>query len=83
MPISFSHLGPHELKVGSLIPSKVKLMTYKIGICHFLAWHSALIGYDMDWLAQCQDNVTESVSGISGHGTGSLIFEWGSTIKAA
>ena len=31
----------------------------------------------MDWFPQCQDNV----NGILGHVVGSLIFQWGSTIK--
>ena len=32
---------------------------FKIDTCCFLAWSSALIGLDKDWLTQCQDNVTE------------------------
>ena len=36
-----------------------KPMTYKINTCRFLARYSALLGYGKDWLAQCQDNVTE------------------------
>ena len=43
----------------SSIPIRVKSMTYKIDTCHFLTWWSALLGYDEDWLAQLQDNVTE------------------------
>ena len=35
------------------------LITHKIDTCCFLAWFSALIGYDKDWLAQFRDNVTE------------------------
>ena len=30
-----------------------------IDTCCFLAWRSALLGSGKDWLAQCQDNVTE------------------------
>ena len=30
----------------------------QLDICHYLAWHSALIGYDKNWLAQYLDNVT-------------------------
>ena len=48
-----------EISSGSLVPGRVKLMTYKIDTFCFLAWHSALRGYDKDWLALCQDNVTE------------------------
>ena len=40
---------------------------------HFLARRSALLGYGKDGLAQYQDNVTESASGISGHDVCSLI----------
>ena len=49
-----------------------------IDACHLLAWHLTLIGYGNDWLAECQDNVTE---GMSCHGASSLISKWGSTIK--
>ena len=31
----------------------------KIDTCRFLDRHSALLGYGKDWVAQCQDNVTE------------------------
>ena len=48
-------------KIESLKPSRVKPMTYKINTCCYLAWRSALIGYDKDWLAQW-------LSGKSGHG---------------
>ena len=34
-------------------------MTYKIDTCRFLARCSALLGRGINWLAQCQDNVTE------------------------
>ena len=44
-------------KVRSLNPSQVKQMTYAIDT-RYLAWHSTLIGYGKDWLAQYQDNVT-------------------------
>ena len=33
----------------------------------------------MDWLAQCQDNVTESDDDLS-HGAGGLVSQWGCTI---
>ena len=49
--------------------------------CHLLAGYSELLGYGKDWLAQCQDNVTEC-DGISGHGADDLVSQWGSTIKA-
>ena len=32
-------------------------MTYKICTYFYLAWLSALIGWDKDWLAQYQENV--------------------------
>ena len=47
-------------KVGSLNPSRVKPMTYQIETCHYRAWCFALIGFDKDWFAQYQDNVTAS-----------------------
>ena len=59
---------------------QVKPMTYKIDSCHFVARHLALLGYGKDWLAQCQNNVTEFI--ISGHGVGALISQWGSTTKS-
>ena len=31
----------------------------KIDTCHSIAWHSALLGSGKDWLAQCQNNLTE------------------------
>ena len=30
-----------------------------IDTSRFLAWRSALLGYGKNWLAQCQDNVSE------------------------
>ena len=45
--------------IGSSVTGRVKLMRYTIDIHCFLAWHSVLIGYGNDWLAQCQDNPTE------------------------
>ena len=45
-------------KVESSNLRRVKAMTSKMYICHYLDWFSALIGWDKDWLAQCQDNVT-------------------------
>ena len=38
---------------------RVKPVTYKIDICRFLTWCLALLRYGKDWLAQCQDNMTE------------------------
>ena len=32
---------------------------FQIDTCHFLAWRSALLGWGKDWLAECQDTVTE------------------------
>ena len=51
--------GPHLWEIGSMIPSRAKPMTNKINTCRFVAWCSALIGWDQDWFAQCQDNMTE------------------------
>ena len=34
---------PHVWDIDSLFPSRVKALTYKIDICHFLALCSALI----------------------------------------
>ena len=39
-----------------------------------------IIRIGKDWLAQCQDNITED--NISGHGAASLVSQWGSTIKS-
>ena len=47
--------------IRSLIPSRVRAMTYQIDTCRFLAWISALIGSRKDWLAQCQDNVARGI----------------------
>ena len=46
-------------EVKSLVPSRVKPITYQTDTCRFLAWRSAVIGWDKDWLAQCQEKVTE------------------------
>ena len=54
-------------KVGSLNPSRVNPMTYKIDTCHHLAWHLVLIGSDKDWFALHQDNVR--LCGTLGHDT--------------
>ena len=47
------------VEIGSLVPGQVKSMTYRIDTCRFLAWRFAVIRWGKDWLAQCQDNVTE------------------------
>ena len=52
--------GPRVQEIGSLVPGRVKQMTYKVDTCPFLAWQSVIIEYSKDWLIQCQDNVTES-----------------------
>ena len=36
--------GPRMLEIVSLVPSRVKPMTYKNDTCHFLARHSTLLG---------------------------------------
>ena len=51
---------------------------FKIKTCRFLARHSVLVEQGKDWLAQCEDNVTD----VSGHGAGGLVFQWDSTIKS-
>ena len=55
--------GLRVQEMRSLVPSRVKPMTYKIETCQFLALHSVLLGQGWDWLAQCQYNVTEWVIG--------------------
>ena len=50
---------PPVRESGSLRLGRVKPMTYKIDTYHYLAWHSALIEYGKNWLAQYQDNVNE------------------------
>ena len=51
---------PRVREVRSSVPSRVKLMSNKIGTCRLLTWCSALIENPKDRLAQFQDNVTES-----------------------
>ena len=50
---------PQMLEFGLSIRCRVKPVTYNVDTCHFLAWHSALIGYGKDWFAECQDKLTE------------------------
>ena len=50
--------GPHMWEIGSVVPNRIKTMTYKIDTCRFLAWHSKVISEDKDRLTQCQDTVT-------------------------
>ena len=50
---------PCVWEIMSLVPGRVKLMTYKIDTCLFLVGCSALLGMGKDWLAQCQESVTE------------------------
>ena len=49
----------------SLIPARVNSLTYKPDTCCFVAWQSILISEGKDWLAECQDNVTEWDIGLS------------------
>ena len=52
----------HWSRVWEIVSSssgRVKPMTYNIDTCCFLAKCSALLGQGQDWLAQCQDTVTE------------------------
>ena len=51
--------GTRVWEIGNLVPGRVKPITYQIYTCPFLARHSTLLEYGKDWLAQCQDNVTE------------------------
>ena len=53
----FGKLG--NPKVTGLKPGRVKPMTLKNDTCCFLARRLALLGKGKDWLAHCQDNVTE------------------------
>ena len=41
--------GPHVWEMGSLIPGRVKPMTYQIVTYRFLAWHSEEIEQGVDW----------------------------------
>ena len=46
-PDAVAKLREHRLpvwKVGSLIPTQLKKMTYKIDTCCYLAWNAALLG---------------------------------------
>ena len=43
VPESVEH-GLRVWDIGTLVPGQVKPMTYKIDICHFLAWYLPLIG---------------------------------------
>ena len=36
---------------------------FNLDTCRFLAWRSELLGLGKDWLAQCQDNMTEWCDG--------------------
>ena len=45
-------------KIGSLNPSWVKPMTFKVDTSQYLAWCSALMRYDKDRLARYRSNVT-------------------------
>ena len=40
-------------------PWSGQINDFKIDTCRFLTWRLALLGLSKDWLAQCQDNVTE------------------------
>ena len=52
-------LGPLMREIGSSVHRLSQDNDLQIDTCLFLARRSALIGYDKDWLAQCQDNVTK------------------------
>ena len=58
---------------------QVKPMTYKIDTYRFLAWHPALI--DRTWTGWLNVRIMW-LSRISGHDTGGLISQCGSTIKS-
>ena len=58
--VSVSHLGDLGIQT-SLVQMLIDLFNandFKTDTSSFLARRSALLGYGMDWLAQCQDNVT-------------------------
>ena len=42
--------GPRTWDIGSLVPGRVKTVTYKIDTWRFLAWHSILFGEGMQGL---------------------------------
>ena len=46
-------------EIVGLNPCRVRPLTYKIDTSQFLARCSALLEQGKDWVAQCQDNVTE------------------------
>ena len=58
-------------------PRSSRTKDYKIGICCFSAKHAALRRKSKDWLALCQNNVSE----WSDMSTCALLFQWTSTIK--
>ena len=49
--------GPRS--INCVVPGRVKPMNCKINAFLFLDRRSTLLGLAKDWLAQCQDNVTE------------------------
>ena len=57
--VELAEPGACVWEIESLVPGRVKPITYKFDTCHFLVWCSALIIYGKDWLAQDQDDVTE------------------------
>ena len=65
--------GPHVWEIRSLVPGRVKIVTYKIDTCHFLAWPLAVIRLGKDWLMR--------LSGILGDGAGGLISQKSNIIK--
>ena len=57
---SVSHFGRSgDLYLMGTNPGRVKTKDFNIDTCRFLARRSALLGEGKDWLAQCQDNITE------------------------
>ena len=53
--VQVSCVGDHGIDNSG----QVKPVTYKIDTCRFVARCSALLGQGKDWLALCQDNLTE------------------------
>ena len=54
-------------------------MAYKTDACHYLAWYWALTGYGKDQLSQLVSGQCDLVK--FGHGAGSLVSQWGGTVK--
>ena len=74
--IPYIQHGPRLLEIRSLIPDRVKIVTYQIDTCRFLTWHLEWIG-----LGKVAEYLVMWPGGILGHGALGLISLWGSTMK--